>query len=483
MAKKAAKKKAASKKTPAKKKAIRSRGKRAVLAEAPSFSIFSTGGQEQVLEVQQKLQLRGSDPKKPLRFSPLSHISRTMIPVDHFQMQRLFGAVGIPTGAFINIIGRESAGKTTLGYYLLGCAMRNRNARVLAMHWAQKPFYADRALRTMSSNPEHARILTEATTTLKLTTFQEMLDALEAWVLTWRKDQKLPKDIPLVALIDNWSKYLTNDEAKGMVSYGGLMGDEKKKAKVKEIGAGTNMGHAQFASNWSRRLGHMQYEHNLTVIVVNDQTEKISMQKTMPGMQNPELMMSERNKDLRNKTHRGGRSLHQHANIELTMVPGSDIKQGEGGKIIQGKEVWIHTAKSDFSGGERMTIGAELRRDHSLFDREGIYLDPAFHFDEGLAAFLLERKYFGLELNRKRYTSTQLGVLNGTAVDVSIAFHGDPAKVHFVGRAERLQGYQEGVEGLMVSESQLGDPSIWTQEDQAEQDDGSDEEGYDEEVA
>jgi len=455
-----AKKKSAKKKEP--KKAARSKGKK-VLAESRDFSVLSKAGGEQVREVQTRLAAMVSHEKKPMRFLPLSQMHQSLIPIDHFYVQLLLKSKGIPMGSYVNIIGRESAGKSTFGYYILGCAMRHRNARVLALHWDQKPFYPDRAMRAFSSNPEHAQLMMDNTTVGMVSSFEQMQDYMSAFVKEHRVVSKLPLEIPIVIMMDNWSKLLTDGEAKGRVDFGKARVDPKAPVKIKEVGSGTNLGHSKFASDWSRHLGAWQRSQNVSIITINDQTEKINMQKVMPGRPNPEAMQSDLTKSLRNKTHRGGRSLHQHANLELIMDVGSSDVKGDGG-AVRGKTIWFRNAKSDFSA-DGYVVSMELRRDHTQFDRPG-YLDPAWHMDEGLATYLLENKYYGLTLNRKRFTSLELEVMNGTALDVSCAFHKDPIKLMTLGRELQMRGYGDSIENLMITGEQLGDPTIWSKEDE-----------------
>lgn len=440
-----------------------------MLAESPDFSIFSKGGMEQVRSAQDALALRMSHPQKPMRFVSLASAGMDLIPVDHFALQLLLKSKGIPQRALINIIGRESTGKTTFAYYLAGCAMRHRNARVLMLHWVAKPYYPDRAARSFSSNPEHARAMVAASTLCYISSFREMLDAMDLFVKQHRKE--LPLEIPLFVVVDNWSKMLADAEAQGRVDYGkftaaeGSGDDKKSKApKIKEVATGSNLGHAQFASDWTRVLGHWQTKYNVTVVTINDQTEKISMQKILPGRPNPEAMKSDLTKDLTNNTHRGGRSIHQNANLELIFAPGGNLKGAAN--AARGKIIWVRNHKSDFSG-DGFAIDFELRRDHAAFDRPG-YIDPVWHMDETLVEYFLENKYFGLTVSRGLYTSHALGVHGGSALDVSLAFHSNPEHMQTVGRDLQLLGYGSYVEDAPPLQVSAETVEAWDKEDRHE---------------
>lgn len=468
--KKVAKKKVAKKKV-AKKKAARTKGK---MVFSQVHSVLTKEGQAHIDQVREKLgALVGR--KAPIVIQPLSEVKLDLIPVDHLEMQRCLVSKGIPMGAFVNIIGPEGIGKTTMGYYLAGCAMRYCNARVLTLHWSQKPFLPERALRAMSTDPHNAELLVRAIDTAMVRTFAEMQSYMENWVHEWRKH--LPLHIPLFIVADNWSKLLNNSEAKGRVAWGKHGGDDSK-VQAKDMSEISNLGHSQYASVMSRFLGFWQRENNVTVVTINDQNDKLQIAaagSTQSKARNPEDMMSPTNKILHNKTHRGGRALHQHANLELTMAS-TGMAKGLG-ENVTGKMVSIRCAKSDFAP-DSTVVRAELRSRHELFDRDG-YLDPIWHWDKPFAEYLVSQGFFGLELNRGRYTSDELQILGGTEVDVSYAIHSRPDMTHMLGRAMHLKGYDNDATLLQRNmESQAADPESWAEEDANEDTEEEFEESY-----
>lgn len=431
------KKATAKKKTPAKKKSSSPRS-----AVSQSFDILSSDG-ERIRNVVHEALASQADRStaRPTFFKSMAEVRQDFVPVDHFLLQYLFDSVGYPLRSFIQLLGDSKLGKTTMGHYMLGCAVRHLRCPVLAIHWAPKPFMHVRAIRTYSAHPMHAELISSRIDVSFATTLAEMELELDNWVRKYREVGKLPKSVPLVILVDNVTKYLPPEEAQGVVDWGDYNKEAAKKKK-KETAGGSNFTSAKWFQAWTRRLGDAIWRDNLTVIAVADQNDDIDMSGGGGGMTLPEKTAT-----LYNDTHRGGRGLKQMASSRLIFGYDSLIKNPDG-QTNRGFRVNIRNAKSNFGADERK-IRAELRLDHSAYDVPGAYLDPAWHMDDDMGIWFVNNGYFGTSLTRGRYTSERLGVFNGTAEDLSKAFHGNEELKQELGRLLRIQGYFDVVDQIV----------------------------------
>lgn len=434
---------AATKDKPAAKKKT-TRKKKGDSELSKSFDILSSQGTIAKAAVTESLRRMAERRKlKPTSFRTLSDIQQDIVPVDHFYLQYLLDCVGYPLGGFIQIIGDSRLGKSTFGHYLLGCAMRHRRCPTLAIHWAVKPFLPDRAYRTMSSDPRQAQLMVERTDQSAVATLAEMEQACYDWVQVWRQDLKLPLSIPLVILVDNASKYLSNEEAAGFVEWSDWQSAKQKK-KLKETGGGSNFTSAKFFQAWTRRCGDWCPKNNVTIIAVCDQNDDIDMS------QGGGVVMAEKHATLYNDTVRGGRGMKQVSILRL--IFGYDSQQKVGDRLT-GINVNFRCAKSSYGADERRIRG-ELRNDHSRYDRPGVYLDPAWHFDRDMSKWFADEGFLGTTANQGRYSSDLIGVTSSAPEQFSIAFHQNPELVKQLGSQLRIQGHFDVVGEVLRAEKE-----------------------------
>jgi len=433
-------KKSAVKKT-TKKKVAAKRPERSAIAQ--SFNILSPDGARVRSSVIEALKAQSErTPTRPTSFRSMSDMQQEFVPVDHFLMQYLLDSYGFPLQSFTQIIGDSKLGKTTMGHYVLGCAVRKLGCPVLAIHWGAKPFLRDRALRTYSANPHQAAQISHIIDVETVSTLDQMETALNRWVTKWREVGKIPTAVPLVVLIDNITKYLSKEEAAGVVNWGDYLKDAQKK-KQKETGGGSNFSSAKWFHAWTRKLADMVYTQNVTVLTVADQNDDIDMGAAGGG---GGMTLSEKVATLYNDTHRGGRGMKQMAASRL--IFGRDRLVKNSDQSNRGVLVNIRNAKSNFGADERK-IQAELRVDHSAFDVPGHYLDPAWHMDEAMGLWFAQNGYFGTTITRGKFTSEPLGVFNATPEELSISFHGNAELKQELGELLRIQGYFSVVDKIV----------------------------------
>lgn len=433
--KKTATKKAAAKKAPAKKRGPKTAG------FTGGFDILSPSGLERrdaVMDDLRKISERRKT--KPTNFKTMAEVRSILIPLDHFALQYVLGSRGIPFGSFVQLLGGSGLGKSTLGHYILGASMRHCKGPALSIQWKAKPFLADRTLRTLSSSPEQARLMLDAMDQSAVSTLGQMEIAVDDYIKVWRKNHKLPMGIPITILVDNASKLLNSSEAHGKVEWGDHMKDSNVRG-AKETGGGSNMEHAKWFEAWTRKLGDQLPENNVTMIVVLDQKDEVDMSQGGGGISLPKSTV-----DLFNNTHRGGSAIRQMSVSAVNFAGGGIIKDPTS-NVERGKTVRLRVSKNCV-GAEGRRLEMELRSDHRRFDRPG-YLDPALHYDKFLADFFASNGHFGTVSNRGRFTSSALGVVEATDVELSWAFHTRPDLVMELGSQLRMEGYYDIVDRLL----------------------------------
>lgn len=372
----------------------------------------------------------------------MADMQQEFIPVDHFLMQYLLDSYGFPLQSFTQLIGDSKLGKTTMGHYILGCAVRKLGCPVLAIHWGVKPFLRDRALRTYSANPHQAAQIAGIIDVETVSTLDQMEEALNRWVTKWREVGKIPTAVPLVVMIDNITKYLSKEEAAGVVNWGDYLKDAQKKKK-KETGGGSNFSSAKWFHAWTRKLADLVATQNVTVLTVADQNDDIDMGGASGG---GGMTLSEKVATLYNDTHRGGRGMKQIAASRL--IFGRDKLIKNSNQSNRGVLVNLRNAKSNFGADERK-IQAELRLDHAAYDVPGHYLDPAWHMDEAMGLWFANEGYFGTTIARGKFTSEPLGVFSASPEELSIAFHGNTELRQELGELLRIQGYFSVVDKIV----------------------------------
>jgi hypothetical protein len=430
------------KKAPAKKATKKAATKKTakVVGFTGGFDILSPAGaarRNEVMEDLRKISERRTT--KPTNFRTMAEVRSILIPVDHFALQYGLGSRGIPFGSFVQLLGGSGLGKSTLGHLILGSAMRHCKGPALSIQWRAKPFLADRAIRALSNSPEQARHMLDVMDQSVVSTLQQMELTVDDYVRVWREDHRLPKAIPITILVDNASKLMNAEEAHGQVDWGDHMKPQNVK-KAKETGGGSNMNHAKWFEAWTRKLGYLMPENNVTIIAVLDQKDEVDMS----GGSGPTMAKS--TTDLFNTTHRGGSAIRQMSMLAINFAYKSLMKDAAT-NTERGKIITMRPSKNCV-GAEGRRIEAELRTDHVRFDRPG-YLDPAWHFDKMLADMFAEKGYFGVTCNRQRFTSERLGVMAASEVELSIAFHSRPELMQELGQQLRLEGYYDIIDRML----------------------------------
>ena len=391
---------------------------------------------------------------KSTSFMSYAEIQNSMLPFRHFALQWLFGSYGIPSASVVDIIGAEHLGKSTNLMTWMGWAQLS-SAAVLLQLSESKPLTPARVKRCLSTDPEKAQFMLDRISVEKIHSLDHSVEAMERWVELMRVGDKAAgieplfpnkKKVPLVIGIDSWSKFMNKAEAAGFYDYGDNMSDAKKK-KLKAVGEASNLGHAQHAAAWCRRLPYWLVENNVTVILVHHQNDKIDM-----GAQGLSSFMPEDTAALYNKTKIGGRALNQNASMQVIIARKGLYKDRAKNNI--GITIKMRADKNSYGPNNRVieyNLITEINRDTDN------YLQPALDYDEFMCNMFVTKKILGTTVSDKMFSSKAMGIQGATAAEFSAAFHSNLKLIADVGKALNITGYSDIVDQI---QAEMVKPSV-----------------------
>lgn len=380
--------------------------------------------------------------------APASEIRQNVLWVPEFELQNTMGFVGIPHGAMLEIIAPEGVGKTSLVFTIAGWAM-NVGAPVVYVECEGKQMPPARIVRMLSSDPKKALLMLDRLRVESISSLEHLnkfiIDYVDA--MRGRKPLKeypvhVPNHIPLVIIVDPWSRLMNQDEAAMFYDYGDNL--DAKKHKYKETNTGSKLGHAQFASAWCRRLAYMAAKDNLILILTQHQTE--DLKSAMAVSYGPKIALPESITGLANKTHIGGRALHQWATQQWVMTKRSTAKFAD--KTASGKNVNLAVVKNSI-GAEAKKMYFEIRAEHRE-DVPGVYLEPGLHFEDSFARWFTSNKFLGSKMDTSgdTFTCEDMGVRSVDAAEFHRVFHQNEELRTKVGSMLRIEGYLDTVEKI-----------------------------------
>lgn len=373
--------------------------------------------------------------KTPLAFKRMSEVRKNYLDFHNIVLEELFANRGLVHQTMGEIIGPEGIGKTTLALYLIGIA-----ARALCpcyyISTEQKPQDNLRALRSISSDRQRAEQLSRLITFSELHQITETLDHIEVWADTMRREMRYPMDIPLVVVIDTWSKLLSDAEAAGWYELPKFL-DEKAKKKLKQVGEASNMGHSKHGHSWARYMPSWLRKWNMILILVEHQNDDVVMESG-PMARRAATPMT-------NKTRIGGRAFDQNAAWQLILGKKGQWKDSSSDTIL-GQEVAARMEKNSYGPYGRRTFWHI--RNENLKDTP-TFLDPALHFHVNFAKWVSDKKLFELEIRQGRCYSEKLGLHGADYREVWDAFHARPELVEKMGRDLKIRGYDDTIDRIL----------------------------------
>lgn len=400
---------------------------------SPKSKVFDllSDGNEFVAQTKESLMGMRARKKIPTTLMSMSDIRRSFVPIPNFYVQGTFNTYGLQPGTVFEIIGPEGIGKTTLAFTIGGWAMSS-GYPFYYLHTEGKLMDANRISRCLHTDKATAQRMLNVMSIDEAYEIRHAVTNIEQWVDAVRNvnDITVPMDIPLVVVIDTWSKLMSPGEAMGVYD---IIGEFDNKSKVKDLGTASNLEHSKITHYWCRRLPYWLKQNNVLLIVVSHQNQKVDM-----GFGGGSFMSADVAAGF-NKTKIGGNALNQNTATQVILRRMGMAKNGSGDNI--GTKVQMRVVKNSF-GAEHNLCNYEVRtRPASDTDT---YQEPALDFNEGMANWFAENKYLGTTVSRKRYSTTELGVTSVTAAEFCETFHAREDLKEKLGSQLGLIGYDTG---------------------------------------
>lgn len=401
---------------PVKKVAPKTRSKMAV--GNGKFDIFSDAGKaQQTKDLLAKAGMADG-------FKSAADINRDYLPLPWLSMQYLIGRIGIPVNTIIEFIGQENTGKSSLVAAIIGnliqynvpCFYGNTEPKMLESDWLS---------RLVSSDPEIGeKVKSVLEVSERLYTLDDMDKLVRQWIKVKRVDQAIPKDVPLVVVIDTITKLLNPEEAE-------VLFDKKSKAVTLDKGVSDVSKKpgvtAKWLHEWSRAIKSVLEQENVTLICVSGQNVNMNAGATAFAADGGASL---------NKTRPGGTAMNQSAAIQITITRKGFWKATDGTTI--GELIMARVVKNSY--GPKRSIAYGLRNDE-FNDGEG-YIHQAIDMDETFCNILAEKKIKGITVSKKRYSSDELGVYQATASALYAKIVNDPELTYQIGTALKISGYE-----------------------------------------
>jgi RecA/RadA recombinase len=379
--------------------------------------------------------LRDKRKNRTVGFQTMAEVRQNMLPLGNFAMQWLTGTYGLPHKTLVSILGAEGLGKSSIAFMLMGwgllagspCYIQNTEGKVLL---------PSRVKRMLSSNPDLAEFMLSRILIEEVHSLEHSVEALEDWVAVQRA--MVPAATPLICVVDSWSKLMDPQAAVGRYDWGNNM-DPKVKAKKKDIGGGSNMGHARFAQDWCRVLPDWLVVNNVVLILIEHQNDKVDMSGGFGGIAMPENVGN-----LYNKTKRGGRAFNQNCALQLIVARKGIYYDSQKNKI--GETGAMRVEKNSY-GPKNRQLEYQIITEHTKDSPN--YLEPAIQMEEFLAKWFVDNKHLQTTVSSKRYASPVLGVVNVDATDFCNAFHLNTAAVNQLGKTLGIEGFNDVVDTVV----------------------------------
>lgn len=363
-------------------------------------------------------------------FKSAADINREYLPVPWFALQYVFGKIGITANTFNEFIGQECVGKSSLAFALACNFIKNgipvlyinTEAKMLEGPWLQRLAGEDKDLGKKLID----RVLIDE----YCPTYTEMDNRVRGWIKMMRGERNVPMETPIVFIVDSITNLMSPEQAEGKVS---AKDNLSMKEKLKTLDKGVEDisakpgGAATFMSTWTKQFTSTLTQFNVTGILISGQSTNMNGM----GFGNTEGGAS------LNKTRVGGTAMHKSAAIQCTVTRRGIWKNSAGEQI--GDQIRIRNVKNSY-GPKVADVVYNLRNKGW---KDGPFtVDQAIDMSEALGDILVKNEVFGFTVNRKKYSSTQLGIEQVSSKELEKIINEDEELQVKLGRALGISGYE-----------------------------------------
>lgn len=398
----------------------KSAGRKLMSACNTAVTKFDVFAEENTVESMKGLLNAKSD-----AFKSAAEICRAYLPVPHMALEYLIGRIGIPVNTFVEILGKECLGKSSLvmllAFYFIKngclCLYVNTEPKVVEGQWLN---------RLAGTDPELGDRLIERLPIVQCPSYDLMDSAVRDWISTMREVKKVPNEVPLVIFIDSITNLRDPNEDEITIDRKHPTGSDKIAISkgVSEINKRPASA-ASWMAPWCRNFSEILSQYNATIIAVSSQSTPIatSYGANIPG-------------DSLNKTRRGGQALHNVCALQFTL---SYAKQFLESQTVVGDIITARCVKNSY-GSKQGKIQYTVRN-KNWKDADG-YIDQAIDMSTAIPNALVDNKLFGTSCTKGLYTSVELGANMMTAEAFTEYIESNEAVRIRVGNALGINGYE-----------------------------------------
>lgn len=334
------------------------------------------------------------------------------------------------------ITGPEGVGKSTLAYRASMWHLK-KGWLVLFIETERKMHFMDYVKRAFSSDPDEADRLSKNFRVVQVNSLDELEMSIKTNIAAIRK--VVPSRIPVLIVIDTFSRASSARESGELMMMNKEVKtktDEEKKKSVdkKSITEKTarTTDHAIWMAMFMRMAPTMMSVYNVSFIITNQQTVKIDM-SAGGGPQIPEDA-----KKIRNNNRRGGSAQAAEASYDWVLT-GTNLKNtSTTGNASLGKRITGFVCKNSF-GPSLYKFTYDIISDFTE-DTEEAQVET-LNTTSSVASMITTSKLWTITVERRRYSSRELGLMNATEKELVDRVLGDEETRTALGRFYQIQGY------------------------------------------
>lgn len=401
------------------KKPIKKRGK--VLSG--KFDLFSD---DNIIAEQKDLLAKAG---KVGAFKAITEINRDNLPVPWMALQYLIGKIGFTVNTFNEIIGQECVGKSSM-MIALACNFINHNIPTLYINTEPKQIEGPWLRRLAGKDKARGEAILKRLPVVQCYDYNEMDTTAREWIRVQRQEVGIPNDTPLVIIVDSITHLKTPEEAAASASGKGKDGAFKSLASgVADVGGRIGSA-ASWMSAWCRMFSDNLEKFNVTMFLVSGQSVKINASPAGG-------LMGDGGASL-NGERIGGNAMKRDASVRFTITRAGFLKSGDGKRNI-GEKIRARSIKNSY--GSKVGDIEYILKNKDWKDGPGI-VDQAINMDAALGEILVSENVLGFKVNRKKYSSAQLGIEDLDADELVEFLNNNEEAQVAVGQALGINGYE-----------------------------------------
>lgn len=329
-------------------------------------------------------------------FKTAAQLRREQLPIPWLSLQYLIGRPGFPVKTIIEFLGEENTSKSSL-VTALACHWVKNNIPCYIINTEAKALETDWIMHLASTDPTMAAKIADCLEISEQTyTLTEMDTKLRTWVKAYRVKQGLPKEIPLVVIVDTITNLMNDEEAAINYTSTSKTATATLDKTINDISARPGVT-AKWHQMWVRQLNKICNDYNVTIICVSG--TNVDMDAGMFASKK------------KNKVKTGGVALNKETSFQITVTNKGDTKATD----VSGRDVLLYCHKNSYGPVQREMVYTIITE--NLVHDESYYQFP-LRLDYAGAQMLAKKKILGITCSDNLFSSDQLDIYQYTAEDL-----------------------------------------------------------------